>query len=498
MTFPGQVALAGVDLALYPGTVHALVGQNGSGKSTLIKILAGFHTPDRGTACVVDGSPLEFGSAGAAHRAGLRFIHQDLALLDDLSVVDNFALSNGYRSFWWLGLRQEARHVRAALADYLPDVDVWRRVGDLSAAQKAMVAIARALDSDEPARVMVLDEPTVALHGPQVEQLFGAIRTAAAKGVAVLYVSHNLREVLDIADWVTVLRDGRVVASRSRRGADQDTLIRLIVGSELENAEPRTAEARASDGMCVIRVAGLTGAAVRDADFVVQAGEIVGVAGLDGSGRDEVTYLVAGARPRFAGQVQVNGRALKGGSPREAIKAGIAFVAADRKRQSAIPELTARENVTLPQVVAKGPLRWISTKSERADARAWMERAGAPPGRTESVLQAFSGGNQQKIVLARALRLNPRLLVMDQPMQGVDVGAKAAIYQQLSDAADSGLAVLISSSDAEELEAVCDRVLVFSDGRITAELTGDDVRESVISDWILTRGGARERFHAAG
>jgi ribose transport system ATP-binding protein len=491
-TFEGQVALLGVSLTLHAGRIHGLLGQNGSGKSTLIKILSGYHQPDPGAQGTVAGEDFTFGSATAAHQAGLRFIHQELDLIDDLSILDNLALTRGYAgSPWWLSLRSEARQARKVLGPFLPNVQVDELLGNLTQAEKSLLAIARAvvLNADgSPIRVLILDEPTVALPGPDVERLFDAIRSAARAGVAVLYVSHNLNEVLRLVDSLTILRDGRVVAERPRAALVHDDLVQLIVGSgEARVRQGITPPLVQDDARVVLQADELVGTIVNGLSIQVRTGEIVGVAGLAGSGREELPYLFSGARTLVRGTVRVDGTQLHRLSPAETIKAGIAFVAADRRSESAVQEFTARENVTLPRLPTRGPLRWLSLRSERADARRWMVRAGAPAARAEDAMHTFSGGNQQKIVLARALRLRPKLLVLDQPMQGVDIGAKSAIARQIAEAAADGMAVLVSATDVEDLEMLCHRVVIMSRGRIVRELTGDDVHVDAISRAILAK-----------
>ncbi len=487
--FPGQRALDAVDLDMRPGKVHGLVGQNGSGKSTLIKILAGFHKPEPGAEAWMNGDPFPLGSLAEAGRSGIRFIHQDLGLIPTLDTVDNLALGRGFQSHWWISLRGEASRARKLMSDLgFGEIDIHAPVGTLAPVQRSMIAIARALRDNESGQLtaLVLDEPTESLPKPEVRLLFEAIRHVAARGAAVLYVSHRLDEVLEISDEITVLREGMVVASRPAAELDQDLLVQLIVGSRLEDLQPAK---RASDASVALRVARLEGAVVRDISFDLFDGEILGVAGLVGSGREELPYLLAGARPAVGGVIEVDGSATTAMTPRSALHAGLILVAADRQKQSTVPTMTVRENVTLPRLEPRGPLRWIAIRRERVVARSWIERTGVTPPIPDRPLATLSGGNQQKVVLAKAFRCDPRVLVLDEPVQGVDVGARISIFQQLLDVAAEGVPIVVSSSEPQDLAAVCDRVLVLRGGVVAAELAG----KGLTVDRIVERSLATEK-----
>lgn len=481
-SFPGGKGLRDVTLELAPGTVHALLGQNGSGKSTLIKILAGVYQPDPGAHARVGGAELELGSTRSAREAGIRFIHQDLGLIPELDVAENLALGAEYSSRVWLSDRRERRAAGALLERYGIEVDPGATLGTLSPAQQTLVAIARALGDEEgkekggagsgtdSPRVIVLDEPTAALQSAEVAHLFALIETLKREGNTVLYVTHRLEEIFAIADEVTVLRDGAVVTTRPVEGLDHDSLVELIVGRRLEETVSRRAPV---DAAVALAARGITGGSVDGVDLEVRRGEVVGLAGLLGSGYEDVLFLLAGGAPRDGGDVLVDDSAVVGGDPRAAIAAGIAFAPADRKRLSAIQSWSLRENVTLPALRA-GAGGWLSDRREAVDARGWLAKVEvAHPAR--SLLSTLSGGNQQRVVIARWLRTGAKAILLQEPTNGVDSGAKQAIYACLHEAADAGTAVLFSSSDAEELVAVCDRVIVLNGGRIGSELSGDDL-----------------------
>jgi ribose transport system ATP-binding protein len=342
--------------------------------------------------------------------------------------------------------------------------------------------------------VLVLDEPTAALPGEEVKRLFEAVRRVAAEGAGVIFISHRLDEVMDLADRVVALRDGRVVADVPAGGYDQEALIHMIVGKEVSQA--RVAHAGAREGEPVLEVRGLRGATVDGLDLDVRPGEIVGVSGILGSGREHLAPLLFGALERTAGEVRVAGESLPSGSPGRAVALGVAFVPADRRGEGAVMDLTVRENLVLPRLRDLRRAVWrLDGRAERAEARTWIDHVDLRPPLPERQLKLFSGGNQQKVVLAKWLRNEPRLLLLDEPTQGVDVGAKAAIYELVARAADAGAGVLVCSSDTKELTMVCDRVLVLRDGTIGAEVRGDALTEAqLVRDSLGLRGADAERL----
>jgi ribose transport system ATP-binding protein len=476
--FHGQPALDRVDLELHRGEVHALLGHNGSGKSTLIKILAGYHQPDPGAVARVHGRPFDLGSARAAHAAGMRFIHQDLGLVGGLDAVDNFALVAGYRGGWWLSNRRERRVVRDALAEYGLYFDVRAPIDTLSPTQRAMLAIVRAMHGEVGRDgLVVLDEPTASLPAEEVRHLFALIRDLRRRGVTVLYVTHRLGEVFEIADRVSVLRDGRRVATCSTEELDHGRLAELIVGRPLDKVYANPAEPRDD---VVLGVGNLSGAGVVDASLAVHAGEIVGVTGLTGSGHEDLLYLIFGARDRSSGVVVVDGAEIAERSPSSSIRAGMAFAPGDRARLSTTPGLSVRENVTLPDLRPTGVARWLSPRAERRDVSNWLARLDVSPREPERTFATLSGGNQQRAVLARWLRCGARVFLLEEPTNGVDTAAKQAIYAALGEAAAAGAAILMTSADPEELSGICDRVLVMRDGMVAATLTGVDLAPDTI------------------
>lgn len=474
-TFPGQAALIDVSLEIAPGEVHALVGQNGSGKSTLIKVLAGYHQPDPGASAWVNGAPLTLGDARAAASAGIRFVHQDLGLVAAVSTIENLALTTGYetgagRRIKW---REETRRAQDAMAALgVTDLDVRAPVASLAPAQKTAVAIARALVGwEHGTSLLVLDEPTATLPGQDVSRLFDVIHRLKATGISILYVSHHLDEVFALADRVTVLRDAVRVATVSVSTLDNQSLIELIVGHRIaeSNASNMTPGERP-----MLQVDGISGGNVEHLDLDVRAGEIVGLAGITGSGREHVLGLIAGQIASTGGAVRVDGTVIPDFTPRAGLMAGLAFVPADRSVRGTIGPMTVRENLTLCDLspfVEKGRLR---SKLEKQEASSWIDTLSIKTSSPEAGIGSLSGGNQQKVMFSKALRLKPKVLLLDEPTQGIDVGAKDQIYR-LVDAAALRVAVVVASSDTEELVRLCHRVIVLVEGRAVAELVGAQI-----------------------
>jgi ribose transport system ATP-binding protein len=469
--FQGQWALRGVDLELRAGEVHALVGQNGSGKSTLIKILAGYHQPEPGGEATCFGEPFHLGSSDAAREANLHFIHQDLAIIDQLSVAENLALGQRYGLKFWLSPRRERKAAQALFASYGLPIDAGVPLRTLGAAQRTMTAMVRALGhADSPTGILVLDEPTASLSDEESQRLFELVRSVRDKGGSVLYVTHRLHEVFDLADRVTVLRDGRRVATEPVSRLDHDALVELIIGRRLEEFYPEPPAARDDSALTA---KGVSGRVARDVSLTVHAGEIVGISGLTGSGVEEILHLMFGSSPRTSGTVEVGDGTTVGASPSQSVRAGVAFSPADRQRLGGMGAWSLRENLTLPRLLPRGPLRWLSPRRERAEATEWLQRFDVVPTNAEATFSSLSGGNQQKVVIARWLRRGAGVYFFEEPTAGVDVGAKRAIYEALSRVAADGAGVLVASCDAEEIASICDRVLVMRSGRIAKELSGD-------------------------
>jgi ribose transport system ATP-binding protein len=474
-TFGAQRALSGVDLEIARGEIHALVGQNGCGKSTLVKILAGYHEPDPGAEAEVAGEPFTLGSSAAARTAGLRFVHQDLGLVERMSVADNFRLSGAGRRLVPLHRSAERADARRAFATLGYDISPRAMVSSLAESERTAVAVARALDHFESVPLLVLDEPTASLPGPEVERLFAALRRIAASGTAILFISHHLDEVLGLADQVTVLRDGRRVGTVHVGELSHDSLVELMLGRQLMATTALHQRLQQKDsGSPRLVLHSVFGQAVAEVDLEVRPGEVLGVAGLTGSGREELAGLLTGRLPR-GGEVEVDGRVVPPGDPRAAVRAGICCVPADRAVQGLLPKATVRENVTLADLSAfwrKGLLR---SRAERRETERWVDALDVRPPQTESLVTQLSGGNQQKVVMARWLRVSPTVLVLDEPTQGVDVGSKADIHRFVEEAAAGGAAVVLCSTDADELARLATEVVVLRRGKVAVRLTGAEI-----------------------
>jgi len=491
-TFPGSRALIGLDLDIAPGEIRALLGANGSGKSTFIKILSGFHRPDPGAEVEIGGAALEFGDPSACHVLGGRFVHQDLALINDSSILDNLSFGEGFPTRMGSILSRSARQAASESLDQVGlDLDPLTLVRDLAPAEKTGVAVARALREtrETPVRLLVLDEPTATLPAPEVRRLLDIVRRVAARGVGVLYVTHRLDEVFQVARTATVLRNGREVITAAVAGLTRGQLVHYLVGSELDEAHREAAaladEADAANTVLSIR--DLRAGSLHGVSLEIAAGSVVGVSGVTGSGREFLLPAIFGAAKREGGEVSVDGSTLAPFRPSEAIRRGAIFLPADRKLLGGLMDMTARENLTLSSIAEFWKFPMIRRKTERTDVRQWFDRLQIqPPQGLEQTLLTFSGGNQQKVLFAKWLRLNPKLLLLDEPTQGVDVGAKAEIHHQILTAAAAGAAVLVCSSDIDELVALCSRIVVVRDGHIAADMTGADITVAKVSAETIT------------
>ncbi len=498
--FGATRALDGVDLSVAHGEVHALLGENGSGKSTLIKVLAGVHEPEPGGSLVIGGTsvPLPM-AAGGFHDLGLSFVHQDLGLARPLTVLENLvgaAAPEEYSRFH-VGWRAEAAKARTMLESYGVTIDPRTIVDDLPPVGQALVAIARAAEELREFRertgattsVLVLDEPTVFLPEEELEFLFDLVRQVVAQGSSVIFISHDLAAVRVIADRVTVLRDGKVAATASMADVSDEQIVEFIVGPaksrelhehggqfHLDRVVDLTAEPQ-------LVVSGLVGDRVRGLGFEVAPGEVVGLAGLLGSGVEEVPYLLFGAQRAAAGTLQVNGRRvdLTRQQPASAVGMGLSFIPADRNRDGIAREIEVDRNMmslVLRRFTAGGRLRNGRVRST-SDARA--HDFDVRPRRTDLHAGTLSGGNAQKVVLAKWLETNPAVLLLHEPTQGVDIAARAQIYRKIIAAADEGMSVVWVSSDFEELATTCTRVIVLNNGRATSEMLGDELTPEAIT-----------------
>jgi ribose transport system ATP-binding protein len=475
--FGATQALDDVSLGLERGSVHALLGGNGSGKSTLIKAIAGVEPADAGE-IEIRGERHELRSMtpALARAAGLHFVHQQRSTFSGLTVTENLAIGRGFdtgaggRISW----RRSRRRAAAVLERFQIDADPDAELGRLGPATQTMVAIARALqDQDgETDGVLLLDEPTASLPAPEVDLLLAALRRYAAAGQAIVYVTHRLEEVFAVADRATLLRDGRVAGEVEPRQLDHDSLVELMLGRSVAQIERLRGR---PEGSTILAARGLAAGALAPLDLDVRAGEIVGIAGLIGSGRSSLLRALFGAGPPQSGEVWIDGAPLRIGSPPDAMTAGFAYVPEDRQRDATFPDLSVGENLSLTVLGDYWRGATLNRRRERRDSLGLLGSFLIDAESDAVPLRTLSGGNQQKVVLARWLRRQPRLLLLDEPTQGVDVGARAEIYELVHRAVAGGAAALIASSDFEELAHLCDRVLVLRKGEAVSELRDGDL-----------------------
>jgi ribose transport system ATP-binding protein len=499
-TFPGQRALDDISLHLVPGEVHALLGENGSGKSTLIKILSGYHEPDPGGRILVDGHTLRPGQPVHSAALGLRFVHQDLAIVPELSAIENVALVKGFTRPHRIDWKEQARYTRELLAHLNFEMDIFAPLGDCKPVERSVLAIARAVADKGAVKVVVLDEPTASLPRAEVEQLFQSIRDLKASGIAVLYVSHRLDEVFEIADRLSVLRDGRMQPTKKVAGLTRHVVASMILGHEMApTARPKEPSPARPNGNALLSVAGLTAGRLSDVSLEVAEGEVLGIAGIVGSGREDLARALIGALPASSGRVCVGGEAISPLNPHEALAYGLILAVGNTQPGGAVQELNVRENLTLLTLRRHARMRMLLRQRETREAKSWMTQLDVRPFDSERTYATLSGGNQQKVILGRCLNAAPKVLVLDEPSAGVDVGARQAIYELIARQAASGLAVIVCSSDQEDLVSVCGRALVLTEGRVTTELRGEELTDhelilrSAKRDEVLPLAGQSSR-----
>lgn len=487
--FSGIRVLDGVELSVKAGEVRAFLGGNGSGKSTLIKILSGYHRPEPGGSVTIGGQALRFGSTQLSYRIGCRVIQQDGDLIGELSVLDNLCLTAGFPVRFGTVRRREAlRQARADIAQLELDLDPHALVSELSLTERTSVALVRALrdDSRFPARLLILDEPTATLPIAEVNHLAAIVRRVAERGVGVLYVSHRLEETFAVADSVTILRDGVVVKTGPLEGENEGSLARLITGFDVKEFSRLASGPTHDASPSLLKVANLKSGVLHNVNFEVRPGEIVGLAGITGSGRERLLGAIFGAVSRGQGLVTVGGRPVSNFNPHDAVRAGMAFLPADRKEKSGVMDMSARENMTLANLAPFFQRGWLSAGGERREAATWAERLGVMPrNATEKPLATFSGGNQQKLLFAKWLRCRPSVLLLDEPTQGVDIAAKYQIHELVANVADEGAGIVVSSSDLIELASLCHRVLVLHEGGIVAEVPQSEHSLSLLTELAL-------------
>lgn len=485
-TFPGVHALDDVSFDVETGTVHALVGENGAGKSTLMKVISGSHLPDEGT-IEVFGEAMRFRSPAEAQRHGISMIHQELAVVPDRSVAANVFLGREPRMFGGLLIDYAELHRRTRVfLDRLSlDVDPVTPIRDLSIAQQQMVEVAKALSYN--ARIIIMDEPTSSLTERETNTLFRIIDELKNDGITVIYISHRLEEIFTIADRVTVLRDGKTIRTDAIGEIDEDTIVRSMVGRTIDSVFPKKT---VPIGDTILSVDGLSGGRFRDVSFTVRSGEILGISGLVGAGRSEMVRGLLGIDPIEEGTISVRGKVIRTPSVARMMQSGFAFVPEDRKTEALFLGMSVKDNlvITVLRRLFRSGLLHFSRLTELV--RDYIEKLRIQTPAQGQLIRNLSGGNQQKVIIARCLALNPSILILDEPTRGIDVGAKAEIHRIIGDLAAGGVGIIMISSELPEILGVSDRVLVMKEGRMVAELDREEATQDLIMKYAATGGTA--------
>ncbi len=479
--FPGVTALDGVDFELEKGEVHVILGENGAGKSTLIKMLSGAYRPDEGE-ILLDGERVDIPTAAVAQALGISTIYQEFNLVPHLTVAENIFLGRQPRRFGIVYRSQMRDEAQELLERIKVRVDPDAPVSTLGVAQRQMVEITKALSL--AARILIMDEPTASLSGQEVERLFEIVRGLKEEEVGVIFISHHLEEVTEIGDRVTVLRDGKMVGQVPAT-TDHQELVRMMVGRSIEDQFPRR---RPGVGEVLLDVKELSREGVlHDISFQVRAGEVVGIAGIVGAGRTEMARAIFGADPHDSGEVWVEGRRMERFDPREAKHRGIGFITEDRQGQGIVPPLSVAENLALASLGRYTSAGFVNRKEQRSRAQTMSEELKIRTPSLEQEIRYLSGGNQQKVVIGKWLLADSKVLIMDEPTRGIDVGAKVEIYELMNELTEEGAGILMISSDLPEVLGMSDRILVMAGGRITGELSGEEASQEKVMT-LATQG----------
>ncbi|KQU69748.1 D-ribose transporter ATP-binding protein [Aminobacter sp. DSM 101952] len=478
-SFGAIKALTGIDFSLAPGEVHALCGENGAGKSTLMNIIAGVLQPDEGD-IRISGERAVIANPAAAQRLGIALVHQEIALCPDATVAENIFMPaiNTRRAplMNFRTLQAEAQKVM----DLLAPIPVRTKVGDLSISNQQLVEIAKALTLD--CRVLILDEPTAALTEPEAQRLFAIVRELRSRGISIIYISHRMAEIFSLCDRVTVFRDGRYVATDEIAATSPDEIVRKMVGREIAQLYPDKLAADEAPGQPLLKVSNLSdGSRCFDVGLELRAGEILGIGGLIGSGRSEMAQTLCGLRPSASAAVEIDGKPVRISAYADAVKAGLVYLSEDRKGSGVFLDMSIAANVSaLDLGKLTGKLGLLDRRAETAQATELAKRLGVRMAGVGAAVSTLSGGNQQKVAIAKQLSVGPRVMIMDEPTRGIDVGAKAEIHRLLRDLARRGVGIVVISSEMPELIGLCDRVLVVREGRVAGELAADELSEEAI------------------
>ncbi len=483
-SFPGVKALEDVHFDLRPGEVHALLGENGAGKSTLIKIVSGVYRPDMGT-IRVGGQEVIFNNPRESQQHGIATIYQELSLYPELTVAENIFIGhaprNRFKMIDWGAMERRAQEILASLE--IHDLDVTRKIGGLTVGNRQRVEIAKALSQD--AKILIMDEPTASLSEADVQRLFEIVGLLRERGVGIIYISHRMEEVFKLADRVTVLRDGHYVDTRNVADVTEPQLIQMMVGRTIDQLFPKLP---AEIGEPILEARNLHRAPMtRGVSFTLRRGEIVGMAGLVGSGRSEVAQVIFGITPAETGEILIDNKPVKIHHPEDSMKLGVAYVPEDRGTQGLIRPMPIRENVSLASLRMLSRASFINFGAERRLAVEMVNKLGIRAYSIDQIVNKLSGGNQQKVVVGKWLSREPRILIVDEPTRGIDVGAKAEIHRLISELAQRGLAILMISSELPEILGMSDRILVMREGRIAAEFSRDEATQENIAHAMMSQ-----------
>lgn len=474
-SYPGVVALDGVSLSVKPGEIHALVGENGAGKSTLIKCCSGAVIPDSGE-IVVFGERFSKMNPQLAREKGIAIIYQEFNLVGELSVAENIFLGRAPRNGWFIDRKTMREKTLAIFRRLGLNMSPDALVKDLSVGYRQMVEIAKAFEQN--AKIMIMDEPSAPLTPNEVEAMFRVVEQLQQAGVAIIYISHRLDEIIRLASRVTVIRDGKYIATREVAETSVEEMVRLMVGRELKETYPQRSS-RAFDEV-LLELEHVNGNGDSDISFQLHRGEILGLGGLVGSGRTEIAEVIFGVHPKESGCIRLNGKEINPMNPRQAIAMGIALVPEDRKRQGALLDVNIKSNICMPIYHLISKLSFVQRRKEAETAQKYAESMHIKTPSLTQLVKNLSGGNQQKVILGKWLAANAQLIILDEPTRGIDVGAKYEIYKLMNMLVESGKTILLITSEMEELMGMSDRILVFSEGRITGEVQKKDFHQEII------------------
>jgi len=484
-SFGDNVVLSDTNFDLNTGEIHALVGENGAGKSTLMNILTGLHGQNEGK-ILIDGVETKFSNPKEAEENGVSFIHQEMITWPDMTVLENMFMGKEIKnSIGWVNNKEMAEQAKDVFADLGFSIDVNREMRSLSVGQQQLIEISKTLLNN--AKVIIMDEPTAALAGKEIKTLFDIIKKLTAEGVSIIYISHRMEEIFEISDRVTVMRDGATVSTKPTKDTDNDEIVKQMVGRDIENYYP---DMNIKRGNVILEVEHLSSQNIfEDVSFKLHEGEILAFSGLMGAGRTEIMRAIFGADASSSGQIKVNGNKMKIKSPYDAIKAGIGFVTENRKDEGLILDFSIRDNISLTALNEFSKGGWINYKEEGEFVNLLVKRLNVKMTDVDQPVLSLSGGNQQKVVLAKWIGVGLNVLILDEPTRGVDVGAKREIYELMKELAKRGVGIIVVSSDLPEVIGISDRVLVVHEGNITGELDKEEMSEENIMTYAT--GGSR-------